>query len=662
MDKSLPIMPIWLTGLLSHRSGRLVAAALGVTVTVAMLVSLGVFIAASSAAMTRRATEGLPVDWQVQINPGTDPASIQTAARQAAPVAVAETVGYGDVSGFSAATGGTVQTTGTGKVVGLSPNYVTHFPSEFRLLLGSQTGVLVAQQTAANLHVTVGDTVTVQRIGLPPVDVTVAGVVDLLYADTFFQAVGVPASAAPQAPPDNVLFLPLNQWHALFDPQAAGRPDTARLQLHIQLQRSLPADPNAAFIQAQRWTHNLEARIAGSGVVGDNLAARLDGVRADALYARVLFLFLGLPGVLLAGILTLAIAVTGADHRRQEQALLRLRGAAPGQILRLAAIEGAFIGLAGGVLGVALGWLVVRMIAPVALVAISTLWIWTAAGAASGLLLALAATLLPAWRLANQTSVAATRQRVGHYHPPLWQRLYLDGFLLALAAIMFWRTAGIGYELVLAPEGVAQVSVSYEAFIAPLFLWIGSALLIMRLGQLYLARGAQSFTRLARPLAGNLSGVVFASLSRQRLRLAQGMALIALAVIFAVSTAIFNTTYDAQARADAQLTNGADVLVQGSTAAPAGQKLADIRSLNGVADAEPLLHRFAYVGADLQDLYGIDPARIGQATHLSNAYFANHNAQAALADLAAHPDGVLVSEETKNDYQLTIGDQLNLRI
>jgi putative ABC transport system permease protein len=46
---------------------------------------------------------------------------------------------------------------------------------------------------------------------------------------------------------------------------------------------------------------------------------------------------------------------------------------------------------------------------------------------------------------------------------------------------MFWRTAGTGYQIVLAPEGVPQTAVSYEAFLAPLGLWIGVALLTLRL-------------------------------------------------------------------------------------------------------------------------------------------------------------------------------------
>jgi putative ABC transport system permease protein len=36
--------------------------------------------------------------------------------------------------------------------------------------------------------------------------------------------------------------------------------------------------------------------------------------------------------------------------------------------------------------------------------------------------------------------------------------------------------------------------------------------------------------------------------------------------------------------------------------------------------AQRMQHRFAYVGTDLQDLYGIDPAHIGSATRMSDAY------------------------------------------
>ena len=85
--------------------------------------------------------------------------------------------------------------------------------------------------------------------------------------------------------------------------------------------------------------------------MSDNLAARLDGVRADALYARVLFLFLGAPGVLLAAVLTLAIAATGAQRRDAEQALLRTRGASLPAVIRLESAEAVVIGIGGACWG-----------------------------------------------------------------------------------------------------------------------------------------------------------------------------------------------------------------------------------------------------------------------------------------------------------------------
>ncbi len=188
------------------------------------------------------------------------------------------------------------------------------------------------------------------------------------------------------------------------------------------------------------------------------------------------------------------------------------------------------------------------------------------------------------------------------------------------------------------------------------------ALLSIRLWGSGLERGRRVFAGIFRPIARGLSGVVAASLGRQHVRVTRGVVLVALAFSFAISTAVFNTTYNAQSRVDAELTNGADVMVTGPTASAPGSKLAEIKTQPGVAAVQPMMHRFAYVGNDLQDIYGIDPAHIGEATSMSNAYFAGGDAQATLAALASHPDGVLVSQETVNDFQLNVGDRINLRL
>ena len=93
-----------------------------------------------------------------------------------------------------------------------------------------------------------------------------------------------------------------------------------------------------------------------------------------------------------------------------------------------------------------------------------------------------------------------------------------------------------------------------------------------------------------------------------------------------------------------------------------GSAVLKVQQLSGVAAAEPMQHRFAYVGNDLQDLYGIDPRTIGRATPMSDAFFGGGNASEVLARLAARPDAVLVSDETVHDFQLQPGDLIRLRL
>ncbi|AYG69727.1 MULTISPECIES: ABC transporter permease [unclassified Rhizobium] len=653
---------LWIRGVLAHRLARVAGSAVGIGLAVALLAILALFLVSAGASMTSRAVSAVPIDWQVQLVPGADQNAMRKALDKTALIQAARQASYADVIGFEASTSNTVQTTGPGQVIAFDDNYLRDFAKEVRFLSGSRDGVLIAQQTAANLHVGPGDRVTIKRIDLPPLTVTVDGVVDLPDADALFQAVGQPPQAAPQAPPDNVLILSLAQWEQAFDPQAKARPGTTRQQLHVRLvHEALPRDPVSAFTFVTGAARNLEAKVAGQALVADNLGSRLDAVREDARYASVLFLFLGLPGVALALVLTFAVTSSGAARRRIEQALLRVRGAASSTILALSATEATVAAVAGTGLGTAaalwLGPLVpeLRMI-PGATAPILGLV------AVAGLVAGFAAYLYPAWRDLRVNTVSAARRAVAAAGEPVWQRLWLDVVLLAAAGLFFWQAASTGYQIVLAPEGVAGTAVDYKAFIAPALLWLGLALLTLRLSNSVIASNGALLRTFIRPASGALAPIVAAALSRQARRLTAGIAMTALAISFAISTAIFNATYNAQSRVDAELTNGSDVTVFGTLEKPADVHLAALAALPDAAAAEPMQHRFAYVGSDLQDLYGIDPQRIGHATSLSDAYFSGGNATATLTKLAATPDGVLVSEETVQDFQLEQGDTINLRL
>ena len=219
---------------------------------------------------------------------------------------------------------------------------------------------------------------------------------------------------------------------------------------------------------------------------------------------------------------------------------------------------------------------------------------WAAGSTAAGLAIAAAAVLLPAWRDLQVATVAAARMQVRRTRAPRWTRFGLDILPLASSGLLFWPAGRSGYQIVLAPEGLPSISVSYWVFGAPALLWIGGALFIWRLADLLLVRGRGAVAVLFKPIAGQLSRPLSRSLARQRAPLARAIVLLSLTVAFAASTATFNATYQTQAEVDAQLTDGADVTVTeapGSSVTAAGAK--PLVAVPGVRAVEPLVHRFA---------------------------------------------------------------------
>ena len=658
----------WVAGLVRHRGGRLALTATGVALAVALIASLGAFLSASKATMTARATRSVAVDWQVQVQPGADPAAVMDAVRGTSGIADARRVDYAPVAGFQATTGGSTQQTGAGVLLGLPDGYRTAFPDQIRQLTGSPTGVLVAQQTAANLHVRPGDVVEVNLAGASPQTLTVSGVVDLPQANSLFQTVGAPPQAQPTAPPDNVILVPATTLTRILAASTAAHRPVVTSQIHLHRTAALAPDPAAAYTQVTGAARNLEARLAGAGRVGDNLGAALDAARKDALYAQILFLFLGAPGAILAALLTAAVAGAGGDRRRAEQALLRTRGLSTRRVLGLAGVEALVVGLTGGIAGLAAA----ATLGPTVLGAHSstasgTATTWFVVAMATGLLIAAGTILVPAVRSLRSLTVTGARQTSPAARTPWWARYGLDVALLALSGAVFWASGSNNYSLVLAPEGVPTISVNYWAFLGPALLWLGSALLLWRLTLLALAHGRSVIARLSRPLTGRLATTTAASMTRRSRPLARSVVLLALAVSFAASTATFNATYRQQAEVDALLTNGADVTVtlppaNDNAGGSATQLATRLGAVPGVRAVEPMQHRFAYVGADLQDLYGVQPATITRATALQDSYFVGGSARQLMARLATQPDSILVSDETVKDFQLHAGDLINLRL
>jgi putative ABC transport system permease protein len=643
----------WSWGLARRRPSILLGMSIAVALAVAFVGALGAFAASSQASLTERATRSVAVDWQVQITPQGTPAAVAAALRRTPGVRTVLPVSYAQIAGLSSTSGGVTRSTGQATVVSVPADYAHRAPGEVRYLVGSRSGILLQQQTAANLGAGPGSVITANTSS-GPVQLVVSGVVDLPQSDSFFQVVGAPAGAGATAPPDNVVLVPPDTFMSLV----AG--STVVHQFHVRLDHAhLPGDPAGAADALTSSANHFALSVAGGALVGDNLAASLSGAREDAIYARLLFLLLGLPGLVLAFAVAALLVGLRSDSRKRESALLLLRGADRAVVIGMAAGESLVVGIVGVALGVAAGVVCIHLILPGTPVSVP----WLVAAGLIGLGLAAVAQGVPAVRSVTRfapESIAQATTRVASSRPPWFLRMGLDVVLLVGAVVVTVLNARSGYHVVVVPEGVPVTAVNYGALLGPALAWPALVLLTWR-ATAWVARHRTGAHGIQAP--DRAPELVASTVRRRRQVIARGSAVLAAAIGLGLSTAIFTTTYDRQSRLDVALTVGSDVSANAlpgtvPTSADA-QVVAGAPAVNAVAS---LVHRFAYVGPDLQDLFGINPRSIQHAAALQNAFVPGSTIAATLAAMAARPDGVLLSAETIKDYQLHLGDRVLLRL
>jgi putative ABC transport system permease protein len=642
---------------------------------VGLLAAMLLFIGHSLGTMTASATRGVPLDWQGPV--GSYSAATVAARRVARVPGVAEaaataTAPFAGIVHVSP-TIGTIRA-GSGSILAVPPGYLSHLHT-FRFLRGSlRPGeVVFDQQLAATLQVQPGDTIVLKpRRGARPVRLRVSGIALVLAPDQLFQPLNPLLGPAPAQPPANIAILPLTTFAGRVAPAlptlglasgASAVPGAQRgTQWQVQAQLSsaaLSGSPARALRQATALRNRVESALQGQLVFVDNLSDTLNTAAADALYAETLYIMLALPGALVALGLAYLAALGTADRDRRNFALLRARGARRRDLVWLAVLESAILGVAAGAVGTEL--------------ALAALRLSGTAGGIDGprvvLTLAVSIALATCGAAAARIGVAlgAFRGTVGEVRTnrrpserPLWQRLYLDVAALAVAGLVYWLTVRTGFSAVVNPDSNPTLSLSVYMFLAPALLWLGAALLLLRL------RGRMigwTTGRLAGGRATTTVGFLLVSASRRGAAINRGLLVLGLLLAFGVNLGVFAATYDQQARVDAQLTLGADVV---ATAAPGVIDRASLARrlgrLPGAAGVSAVDHSYAYVGPDLQDVFGIDARTLTRGTTLRDSYFLGGSAAQLLDRLRSTLDGVLVSKETITDYSLNRGDLLRLRV
>ena len=315
----------------------------------------------------------------------------------------------------------------------------------------------------------------------------------------------------------------------------------------------------------------LEAATGGTPVTVTTEIPRLFGDTERALLvSRTGVMLLTAQLAILAAYAVLLSATLLVDHRRLDTAMLRSRGAGPGQLAGLTLVEGLILTVPAALLAPFVAVVALRafdVIGPLAEIGLRiepavTLDAFAAAGAgALGCLLAL---VLPA--LPTRRSFAAVRQGASRAATvPTGQRLGLDIALVAIAALGLWQLRHYGAPLTRGVQG--QLGIDPLLVATPAIGLLAGAVVALRLLPM-LARVLERVNARRRGLVGALGA---RQLARRPLRYTRASLLLMLAMAMGVFAVSYTYTWTTSQTDQAAYQVGADLRVApatGSTALP----------------------------------------------------------------------------------------------
>jgi putative ABC transport system permease protein len=564
------------------------------------------------------------------------------------------------------------------RVFGLEDRYLEEDPS-IRIVNGSYepgSGLLSAEAARA-LSVSPGGAVQVRVPGLrQPLSVRVSGITDVSRARSlFYSRQGKQLEQFVYV--RNTVIIGPDVFTRTIVPafqNVAAAPGTVLrnqpiLEVDVFVDRGpLDADPGTALAQTKAVANAVNAVASGQDILIDNISNALEVAHDDARTAKRMFVFLGLPGVLLAAILTSYAGGVLAGALRREQAILRIRGANRRHLLRMHALRTLALATVGTVLGVALGLAssaavlsadALASASPVSLIVSALL------GAGCGFL-ATGVALYAAGRRAINRQISDERVQLAS-RPPLWRLLGIDFLILAtVAAIEWYQRSHGGFEGVRGSVYYGRaVTLRLHLVIVPIGIWLGGVLVLGRVVE-------QAFAHLPLPrqhrFGRPLRGLLTRSIRRRSWAAASAVIMVGLIVALGTSVASFSASYDQAKALDARFVVGSDVRV---TPAPISSvdhppDYADKLKVPGIQTATPVVYGLLNTllesekNEDAANMAAIDPAEFGRVAPLLDADFVGTTAASAMDALQRQPGGVLLGSELADLLDVEPGDEVQV--
>jgi putative ABC transport system permease protein len=592
-------------------------------------------------------------------------------------VARAEPLSFVDLDQGSASAGAKRLTEGV-RVFGLDNRYLEQDPS-IKIVSGSYepgSGLLSAEAARA-LSISPGGAVQIRVPGMSePLSVRISGITDVSRAKSLFysregkqleQFVYVRNSVIVEPEVFSKTIIPA--FHNVTT--APGTILRSRPILEVDVfavREPLDADPATALAQTKGVADAVNAVAPGQDVLIDNISNALEVASDDARTAKRMFVFLGLPGALLAAILTSYAGGVLASALRREQAILRIRGANRRHLLRMHGLRTLALAAVGSLLGVALGLVSAALVLSAAALASASpvnLLVSALLGAGVGFL-ATGAALYAAGRRAITHQISDERAQLAS-RPPLWRLFGIDFLILGTAAAVAWyqRRHG-GFEGVRGSVYYGRsVMLRQQLVIIPIGIWLGGVLVLGRIVERVFAHlPLPRQHRFGRPLRGLLTR----SIRRRSWAAASAVIMVGLIVALGTSVASFSASYNQAKARDARFVVGSDVRV---TPAPISAlehppAYAEKLKLPGIQTATPVVYGLlnALVESELNEDAGnmaaIDPAAFGQVAPLVDSHFVGTTAASAMETLQRQPDGVFLGIELADRLDVEPGDDVKV--
>lgn len=590
-------------------------------------------------------------------------------------VAHASQLSFADLGPDALAAGGAVAR-GAAKIMGFDADYAAR-DATVRIVKGELTpdGGVLSAEAAKTLGVTTGGTVTVTLPDGSRLDVTISGIADLSLARSLFSSRRGGDLETFIYTRNSVVVSPevfARDVFPAYERAAAARgsrlksPPVREIDIGLD-HESLAADPAAALAQTQHIGANVNRVAVRQDYLLDNISNTLGVAASDASVAKRLFIFLGVPGGLLAALLAAYAGSVLAEGQRREQATFRIRGASRRHLLRMLTLRTGAITLTGSVIGLVLGYLAASAVLGQESLgrASTTSLLGSALIGTVGGFLATGTALYVTGRRSIKREINEDRARLTS-RPPLWRRARVDviGVTVALvgtaAALRTHAFDG-------APGSVyfgRAVSLNLTLLVLPVAVWIAGSLLAARvIGNLLARTQPRSRSDVGRPIAS----LYRFSVGRRPWSIANGAVVVSLIVALAICLAGFTASYDAAKADDARYANGSDLRI---TPSPTSERTygiddAGMFHTDGVAATSPVIYGVSNVilssarTSDPVNVAAIEPGSYVSVAPVADAQFPSGDAAGSLGELQRDPTAVLVSQDMAAFLKAKVGDTVH---